>query len=199
MSVRLAGRVSVPIALLILLMLPGRVSAQGAVQAQRPAPPMRAVGTVQLAFTPWDNAESMIAEAIGAARRQILVQAYSFTSRNLANALIAARQRGVDVRVCADREQTFAGDNSRIPDLVNAGIPVLLEVRYQSAHNKTMVIDEGTPDPVVISGSYNWTFAAQNRNAENVMVFRRNGEMARAFAANWRRHAAEALPYLAAR
>jgi phosphatidylserine/phosphatidylglycerophosphate/cardiolipin synthase-like enzyme len=179
------------LALLICLWSPAQS------QARPPAPPVKASGTVQIAFTPWDNAEAMIVEAIGAARRQILVQAYSFTSRNIANALVAARQRGVEVRVSADREQTFSGENSRIPDLANAGIPVLLEVRYLSAHNKTMVIDEGTPEPVVISGSYNWTFAAQNRNAENVMVFRRNDEMARAFAANWRRHAAEALPYLA--
>ncbi len=179
--------------LCLLLLLDASGAAWG--EARQPAPPFGATGTVQVAFTPWDNAESLIVEAIGAARRQILVQAYSFTSRTIANALIAAKRRGVEVRVSADREQTFGADNSRIPDLANAGVPVLLEVRYQSAHNKTMVIDEGTREPVVISGSYNWTFAAQNRNAENVMVFRRNAEMARAFALNWRRHAAEALPY----
>ena len=167
-----------------------------AAEAQtRPAQPMTARGTVQVAFTPWDDAEGMIAEAIAAARRQILVQAFSFTSRNLAAALIAARLRGVDVQVLADREQTFSGESSRIPDLVAAGVPVELEVRYQSAHNKVMILDAGTPEAAVITGSYNWTYSAQNRNAENVVIFRRHPELVRQYAANWQRHAQDALPY----
>jgi phosphatidylserine/phosphatidylglycerophosphate/cardiolipin synthase-like enzyme len=158
-----------------------------------PALPPRA--TVQVAFTPWDDAEGMIVDGIRRAKHQILVQAFSFTSRTLANALIAANRRGVDVRIMADREQTFSGEASRIPDLVQAGIPVMLEVRYQSAHNKLMVIDAGTPDAAVITGSYNWTYAAQYKNAENVLILRHNPDIANAYAANWRRHLAEALPY----
>jgi phosphatidylserine/phosphatidylglycerophosphate/cardiolipin synthase-like enzyme len=115
-----------------------------------------AQGTVQVAFTPWDNAEAMIVDCIRRASHQILVQAFSFTSRALANALVAARRRGVDVQVMADREQSFSGEASRIPDLVRAGIPVVLEVRYQSAHNKVMVMDAGSADAAVVTGSYNW-------------------------------------------
>jgi phosphatidylserine/phosphatidylglycerophosphate/cardiolipin synthase-like enzyme len=161
----------------------------------RPSQPVAARGTVQIAFTPWDDAEGMIVEAIAGANRQILVQAFSFTSRNIAAALVAARRRGVEVHVLADREQTFSGDNSRIPDLVAAGIAVDLEVRYQSAHNKVMVLDAGSPEATVITGSYNWTYAAQNRNAENVIIFRRHPELVRQYAANWQRHAQDALPY----
>ena len=166
-----------------------------AVAQSLPGPPMPSRGTVQVAFTPWDDAEGMILEAIAGARRQILVQAYSFTSRNLGNALIAARRRGIDVQFLADREQTFSGENSRIPDLAVAGVPVALEVRYQSAHNKIMVLDAGTPEAAVITGSYNWTYAAQNRNAENVLILRNHPELARQYAANWHRHAQDALPY----
>ncbi len=167
---------------------------QSAVSRQAP-PPFAAQGTVQLAFTPWDNAEAMIAAAIREARQQILVQAFSFTSRVLARALIAAKRRGVEVQVMADREQIFSGEASRIPDLIRAGIPVTLEVRYQSAHNKVMVMDAGTADAAVITGSYNWTYAAQNKNAENVLILRHNPDVASAYAANWRRHHADALPY----
>jgi phosphatidylserine/phosphatidylglycerophosphate/cardiolipin synthase-like enzyme len=156
-------------------------------------------GTAQIAFTPRDDAEGMIIAAISAAKRQILVQAFNFTSRNLANALIAARRRGVDVRLTADREQTLSGEASRVPELAAAGIPVALEVRYQSAHNKVMVIDADLPDSAVITGSYNWTYAAQKLNAENVLILRRNPEVARDYAENWHRHAAEALPYKRAR
>lgn len=167
--------------------------------AQAPAAaPLPSRGTVQFAFTPQDDAEGMIIAAIRAAKQQILVQAFNFTSRRLANALIAAKRRGVDVRITADREQTFSGESSRIPDLAAAGIPVSLEVRYQNAHNKVMVIDAGLPEPAVVTGSYNWTYAAQKLNAENVLILRGDPEVARAYAANWHRHAAEALPYDAA-
>lgn len=152
-------------------------------------------GTVQVAFTPWDNAEGMIVDSIRRAKHQILLQAFSFTSRVLANALIAAKKRGVDVQVMADRGQTFSGESSRIPDLVGAGIPVTLEVRYQSAHNKVMIVDAGTAEAAVITGSYNWTYAAQAKNAENVLLLRDSPDVANAYAANWRRHYAESLPY----
>jgi phosphatidylserine/phosphatidylglycerophosphate/cardiolipin synthase-like enzyme len=161
----------------------------------RAPPALPARGTVQVAFTPWDDAEAMIVDAIRRAREQILVQAYSFTSRTLAHALVAAKRRGVDVQVIADREQTFSGEVSRIPDLVQAGIPVALEVRYQSAHNKVMVVDAGRPEGAVITGSYNWTYAAQYKNAENVLLLRHNPDIVSAYAMNWKRHLAGALPY----
>ena len=162
----------------------------------RPATPqIAATGSVQIAFSPWDDVEGMIVTAIAAARRQVLVQAYSFTSRAIANALVAARRRGVDVRVMADREQAFSGEASRIPDLAAAGIPVLLEVRYASAHNKVMVIDAGLAESAIITGSYNWTWSAQNRNAENLLILRHNPEVVRRYATNWQRHAAESMSY----
>ena len=167
---------------------------QGTVPGHSP-PVFAAQGTAQVAFTPWDNAEAMIVGCIGEARQQILVQAFSFTSRALANALIAAKRRGVDVQVMTDREQTFGGEASRIPELVRAGIPVTLEVGYQSAHNKVMIMDAGSADAAVITGSYNWTYAAQHKNAENVLILRHNPDIANAYAANWRRHFADALPY----
>lgn len=158
---------------------------------------MAATGTVQVVFPPWDNAERLVTEALDAARRQVLVQAFAFTNRAIASALIAARRRGVDVRITADRGQTFSGDNSRIPELAAAGIPVLLEVRYAAAHNKTMVIDAGTADAAVITGSFNWTWGAQHRNAENLLILRGNPDLVRAYRDNWQRHAADALPYAA--
>ena len=171
-----------------------------AAQAQsRPPPPPRdpiaAAGTIQVVFPPWDNAERLVIEAIDAAKRQVLVQAFAFTNRGIAGALIAARRRGVDVQVTADRGQTFSGDNSRIPELAAAGVPVFLEVRYAAAHNKTMVIDAGTAEPVVLTGSFNWTWGAQHRNAENLLLLRDNPRLAQIYLANWRRHRGEALAY----
>lgn len=163
--------------------------------AQSVPEPIPARGTVQVAFTPWDDAESMIVDAINRAKTEILVQAYGFTSRRITDALMSAHRRGVRVRLLADREQTFSGDNSRVPDLAAAGVSVSLEVRYQSAHNKVMVIDPAAVDGAVITGSYNWTYSAQHRNAENVVIFRRSPELQKRYAENWYRHHADALPY----
>ena len=185
----------------LALCFSGAVWAQSTAQAPasfaavNTPPVLPAQVSIQVAFAPWDNAEAMIVDGIRRARTQILVQAFSFTSRTLAQALTAAKKRGVQVRVLADREQTFSGEASRIPDLVRAGIPVALEVRYQSAHNKVMVIDDVTADAAVITGSYNWTYAAQGKNAENVLILRHSPDIANAYAANWRRHYVDALPY----
>jgi phosphatidylserine/phosphatidylglycerophosphate/cardiolipin synthase-like enzyme len=65
-----------------------------------------ATGTIQVAFTPGDDAGKLIADAINDAHRQVLAQAFSFTHHRIAEALIAARSRGVDVIVIADKEQT---------------------------------------------------------------------------------------------
>ena len=164
-------------------------------RAAPPAAPLPAAGSVQVAFTPWEDAEGMVVEAIGQAQRQILVHAFSFTSRRIAAALIAARRRGVAVLVTADQEQAGVGDGTRIRELAAAGIPVWLEGSYAAAHSKVMIIDAGTRDAAVITGSFNWTAAAQRRNAENVLILRRSPALAEAYAANWRRHQAQATPY----
>lgn len=156
-----------------------------------------APGQARVYFTPWDDAEGAIMRTIRAAQREVLVQAYSFTSGAIAGELMAAKRRGVDVQVTADANETVRIATSRIPDLARAGIPVWLETRYQAAHNKTMVIDAGSEMPVVITGSYNWTVAAQRRNSENVLIISGAADLARAYKANWERQRAEAEPYRA--
>lgn len=163
-------------------------------------PPAHAVelpasGRIEVLFTPWDDAEGALLREMGAAQRSIHVQAFLLTSRNLARALIAAHQRGLAVRVLADREMALRGDNSRIADLHSSGIEVRLETRYASAHNKILLIDMEGTQPVVITGSYNFTYSAQARNAENVLILRGNPALARAYLTNWQRHRDGAVPF----
>ncbi len=154
-----------------------------------------AQGTVEAAFSPWDDVEGALLRALRAARQTIHVQAFSFTSRALAAALIEARARGVRVEVLADREQTQSMDNSRIPQLAAAGVEIALETRYAAAHNKILLIDAEGPEPVVATGSYNFTWSAQARNAENVLFLRGHRPLMRRYYENWQRHRAEAQPY----
>ncbi len=161
----------------------------------RPAPVHAAQGTVEVLFSPHDDAEAAMLRVLRGARHSVHVQAFLFTSRPLAAALIEAKTRGVQVEVLADREQTLRVENSRIPLLVEAGIPVALEVRFAAAHNKIMLIDAAHTGGAVITGSYNFTYSARMRNAENVVILRGNPSVLRAYLDNWKRHRAEALPY----
>ncbi|MBS3935483.1 MAG: phospholipase D family protein [Sulfuritalea sp.] len=157
-----------------------------------------AQGRVEVLFTPWDDAESALLREIAQARQGIHVQAYLITSRSIARALVVAQRRGVGVRVLADREMVARGGGSQVPLLHAAGIEVHLETRYAAAHNKILLIDVEGQRPVVITGSYNFTFSAQARNAENVLILRDHPALARAYLANWRRHREDALPFAAA-
>lgn len=154
-----------------------------------------ASGRVEVLFTPWDDAEGALLRSLGQAQRSIHVQAYLLTSRNIARALLQAHARGVHVAVLADREMVAKGENSQIPVLHENGIPVRLETRYVVAHNKIILIDAEGIHPVVVTGSYNFTFSAQARNAENLLILRDQPALARAYFDNWRRHHAEATPY----
>lgn len=152
-------------------------------------------GSVQVLFSPWDDIEGAIVARLRAARHEVRVQAFTFTSRPLARALIDARARGVDVQVTADAAESERVENSRIPDLAAAGIPVFIEERYQSAHNKVMIIDAGSAGGTVITGSFNWTYAAQRRNAENVLIISGQNAVTARYRMNWDRHRADARPF----
>ncbi|MHB1246274.1 MAG: phospholipase D family nuclease [Sulfuriferula sp.] len=153
-----------------------------------------AVGTIQVAFTPGDDAGALVITAIHQARRQILVQAFSFTHRAIADALIAAHRRGVDVTLIVDSDQAERIPTSVVKYIAAGGVPVYLDGEHRSAHNKIMVIDADTA-PVVITGSYNFTHAAQYRNAENLLVLRGNPALAQTYAANWQRHREHAVAF----
>jgi phosphatidylserine/phosphatidylglycerophosphate/cardiolipin synthase-like enzyme len=158
-------------------------------------PVLPAQGTMQAAFAPWDNVEALLLEAIGNARQQVLMQAYLLTSKKIAHALVAAQRRGVEVRVLVDAGQLDKVPSSVAPRLSAAGIGVWVETKYQNAHNKVIVIDAHTPGATVITGSYNFTWTAQHKNAENILIIRNNPALAARYASNWERHRQEAEPY----
>ncbi|MCX7897951.1 MAG: phospholipase D family protein [Rhodocyclaceae bacterium] len=150
-----------------------------------------AVGRIEAYFVPWDDAEGAILRAIEAARNTIHVQAYVLTSRNIARALHTAHRRGVRVALLVDQERAQR-EASWVFSLAAAGIPVWLETRFAAAHNKIILIDAESEEPVIITGSYNFSSSAQTRNAENLLILRGNRDLARAYYANWLRHRSQA-------
>jgi phosphatidylserine/phosphatidylglycerophosphate/cardiolipin synthase-like enzyme len=154
-----------------------------------------ATGNVEIAFTPGDAIDNLIIAAIDRAHSEVLVHAYTFTHRRIAQALVSAKRRGVAVSVLADREQARAVPQNVLPQLVAGGVEVWLDGNFQAAHNKVIVIDAESPHATTITGSYNFTIAAQRSNAENVVVLRDQPAVARAYSENWQRLRAAAKPW----
>ena len=161
-------------------------------------PPMRAAQPAwQVCFTPGGQCTRLIVEKIEGARHSILVQAYSFTSTPILSALKAAHARGVAVEVIVDKTSARPSPSgsrySAATYLTNAGIPVWVDNKVAIAHNKVMVLDGAT----VITGSFNFTAAAQSHNAENLLVIS-DPALADEYRLNWQRRRAVSTPYGAA-
>jgi phosphatidylserine/phosphatidylglycerophosphate/cardiolipin synthase-like enzyme len=154
-----------------------------------------ATGTLQLAFSPDGGAAQLITDAIDEARTQVLVQAYVFTHKDIARALISAHRRGLDVQVIADAEQATRAENHLLNSLKREGIAVWLDAQHSAAHNKIILLDIAGKDAVLITGSFNFTYAAEHLNAENLLIFRGNAPLAKIFADNWQTHRAHAAAY----
>lgn len=140
-------------------------------------------------FTPGHMVETAIAEEIATARSEIRVQAYSFTNPLIVQALTEAQQRGVDVILVLDKsnrtQKYSAADYAG-----HAGILTLIDDRHAIAHNKIMIIDR----KVVITGSYNFTRAAEKSNAENVVIIE-SEPIAQKYLQNWQKHRSHSQPY----
>ncbi|MBQ2858955.1 MAG: endonuclease [Alphaproteobacteria bacterium] len=125
------------------------------------APPASAPISIEAFFTPGTECEDRIIAEINRATT-VDIAVYSITNSKIANAIIAAHQRGARVRIITDR--TMAGHkSSRIDELVAAGIPVRVNHRHKIEHNKFAVFDNRR----MVTGSYNWTSAATKYNSEN--------------------------------
>lgn len=134
---------------------------------------------IAVCFTPGMACTDKIVSAIDDSKQYVYVQAYSFTSKPIEQALERANIRGEQVRVLLDKSQLKARD-SVLPALRTAGIKVHIDDKVAIAHNKVIIIDNDQ----VITGSFNFTKAAQERNAENV-VFIKAKDIANAYTENW--------------
>ena len=121
--------------------------------------------TCKVCFTPRQACLPMILDEIDKATMSIHMQAYSFTSKLIADALIRAHKRGVTVVIIADKSQRKE-KHTQIHNLKRAGIMVYIDIKPAISHNKIMIVDRKS----VLTGSYNFSNAAENRNAENVVL-----------------------------
>jgi phosphatidylserine/phosphatidylglycerophosphate/cardiolipin synthase-like enzyme len=140
------------------------------------------VPPVEVYFSPRNGGTAAIVREIDRSRSEILIQAYSFTSAPIADSLRKAHKRGVKVSVILDKSQKTQKYSSAT-FLMNALIPIYIDAEHAIAHNKIILIDQS----VVITGSFNFTRAAEEKNAENLLIIR-SKELARPYLENWQRH-----------
>ncbi len=140
-------------------------------------------------FSPEDDCTGTIVKEISKAKSSVLVQAYAFTSEEIAAALIQVHKRGIPVEIILDKSNRWAKSGSG-DAAVQAGIATYLDSRHGVANNKVIIID----GKILITGSFNFTRAAKEKNAENLLVIR-NRELAAAYLKNWTRHREHSVRY----
>ena len=138
--------------------------------------------------SPGGGCRDALIQAIDTAQTEILVFAYSITSKPIADALCRATSRGISVGVIADRLQS-SGSRSKTRQLSEGCTRFGLGNCRGSMHAKTVIIDRQT----VFSGSYNFTDAAEHANTEHLWRVD-SPELATRAAQHWQTLAEKAFP-----
>lgn len=155
-----------------------------------PSPTLiQAAGSIEVAFSPNNGVTEVVVKAIGEAKQTLLVAAYSFTSKDIAEALLDAKKRGVAVKIILDKSQVSQKYSSST-FFANQGFDLRIDVKHAIYHDKVMIIDDKT----VITGSFNFTKAAETKNAENLLVLRDNPTLAKLYTQDWWFNWQQAIP-----
>ena len=177
----MVSRVFKPLALVLALI------AGGSVQTLALAANTDGDGSrrIEVGFSPEGSAQKLVLSTIDAATSSIRVAAYVFTSPDVTRALIAAKQRGVDVAVIADyrsnlEDQRSGAGRHALTLLAKAGIPTRTIKVYPIHHDKFMVVD----GMAVETGSFNFTAAAKS-NSENALVVWNDPALAETYLSHW--------------
>lgn len=121
---------------------------------------------LEVYFSPDDGTAARLVELIRGAQHSVYFMAYSFTSDDLADALLERHQAGVDVAGVMEARQVGSNIGSEYERLGTAGLDVRLDGNPNNMHHKVFIIDE----LIVVTGSYNFSRSAEERNDENTLV-----------------------------
>ena len=116
-------------------------------------------------FSEQDDLTAVMTDEMGAAGQTLDVAVYTFTSAPIRDALIAAAARGVAVRAVID---TWEANDAVVSSLQGTDVQVRRKAGFAGGimHNKFAVIDGQS----VLTGSFNWTYAADEQNDENLLL-----------------------------
>jgi len=151
--------------------------------ANTPNPTLTIAGSsVDTCFSPDDGCTALLARAIASAQDNVVFLAYSFTSDELADALIERSRQGVTVEGVMESSQVKSNRGTDLERMLAAGLDVRLDSNPNQMHAKIMVIDGQT----VALGSFNFTFSAETRNDENLLIIQ-NPQIAALYLAEFER------------
>lgn len=140
------------------------------------------IEVLDVRFSPRGGCTEAIVQQINQAQREIKIMIYSFTSESVAVALLQAFNRGVDVEIIID-EGNDKSRYSQTPLMRQNGIKVYVDGKEVIHHNKVIIIDQ----EIVITGSFNFSKAAEQSNAENLIILK-SAELANIYLANYQLH-----------
>jgi phosphatidylserine/phosphatidylglycerophosphate/cardiolipin synthase-like enzyme len=152
---------------------------------------------IEVGFSPDEGAENLVLKAIVAARSEIRVLSYSFTSAQITHALLAAKHRGVDVAMIVDYKNNLSEDRSgkakhALNALAHAGVRIRTISNYPIHHDKALIVD----GQHVETGSFNFSDAAAHRNSENVIVLWNHPVLAQIYLRHWENRFSRGRDYL---
>jgi len=145
--------------------------------------------TMDVCFTPGGNCTNAIIHEIEQAKTEILIQAYSLTSRPISDAVVKAREAGVSVEIIFDLSDDFARNSASYSNSFK-GIPIYLDAQHAIADNNIIIVDKAT----VATGSFKFTEKAEGKNASNLLIIK-SGTLVAAFVDNWNQHKKHSVEY----
>lgn len=130
--------------------------------------PTLSIGSASLksCFSPDDGCTELLLQLIRSARQSIYFLAFSFTSDELADALIERAQHGVLVAGVMEASQVASNTGTKYSNFRLAGLDVRLDGNSNQMHHKAFLID----GQIVSTGSFNFTYSAETRNDENLLI-----------------------------
>lgn len=121
---------------------------------------------VEVYFAPDDHPLARLLDLVAQAQRQVLFLAFNFTDDALADRLVALHKRGVEVRGVFEADQVAHSQGNDYRRLREAGLAVRLDGNPHQMHHKVFIVDGRW----VVTGSYNFTRSAEERNDENLLI-----------------------------
>jgi len=120
---------------------------------------------IDISFSGTEDTSSLLEYWIGRANQSIQIMVMLITQDELADALIEAQDRGVDVDIIID-DEGYYNSGSDYQRILDSGVDIRGDERSGLMHHKIMIID----DYIVITGSYNWSDSAEDSNDENIII-----------------------------
>ena len=116
-------------------------------------------------FSPGDDCENAIVSSIRNAKHSVKICVFTISENVISDAVVKAHKEGISVKIITDNDK-LNDMGSDIRMLSKAGIRIRIDQSSSHMHHKFCVVDK----EVLLTGSYNWTKSAADRNQENILV-----------------------------